>query len=291
MANLHDIFLQYRKTLDVATSRFERLKLAEISIKNQLRRYFSNLPDYNIHHFKLQGSKSMGTLIRKNDSVDIDLGVYFYPKPNIKPKTLMEHVYKALHGLRTQSPPIRKKRCIRVIYSESINIHIDVPIFYIERTSGNRSPHLATRNGWIESDVSEFEKWFNEKKKRNLQLIQIIRYLKDWANNKPFNMPNGVTMTVLASKYYFKNERDDVAFLETLKNIKEGLLNDFSCIIPAKPYDDLLEETVRSFTKKNKFLESLEGIILDGQKALKVRDKEIGINLWKKHLGKNFNRK
>ena len=114
--------------------------------------------------------------------------------------------------------------------------------FYLEKISGDRNPHLATKNGWIRSNITEFEKWFTGKKKDNIQLSQIIRYLKDWGNNQTFEMPNGVVMTVLASNYQVKNQRDDIAFLETLKNIREALIENFSCKMPAVPYGVKLKE-------------------------------------------------
>jgi hypothetical protein len=290
MANLHDQFIRYRKNIDISPSKKDRLKSAEQAVRNQLEKYFSTQPEYNFHHFKLQGSKSMGTLIRKNESVDIDLGIYFYPKPNVQPKTLMEHVYKALYGLKTQSPPVRKNKCIRAIYSDSLKIHIDVPIFYLEKISGERDPHLATKDGWIRSNITEFEKWFTGKKKGNIQLSQIVRYLKDWGNNQVFEMPNGVIMTVLAAKYQVKNQRDDIAFLETLKKIREALIEDFSCEMPAVPYDDLLRSIAKSNSKRNGFFRVLDAIIDDGEVAVRVRSVETAVTIWKKHLGKNFNK-
>lgn len=289
MANTHNSFLQFRKNIDIGDTKLNRLKSAEIAVRNQLEKYFSNHPTFKIHHFKVQGSKSLGTLIHKrNESVDIDLGVYFYPKPQIASKTLMNHVYKALHGLRTHTAPVHKNKCIRVIYSESVKIHLDVPVFFLEKLSGDRNPHLATKNGWIPSNVTEFDKWFAEKRRKNPQLIQIVRYLKSWVNHQTHEMPNGVIITVLVANNYCKNERDDVALLEILINIRRSLSENFTCEMPAMPYDDLLMKIAKSKQKTKDFLSSLDAMIQDGTQAVNVRKIDVANSIWKKHLGIKF---
>ena len=288
MANTHEHFLSYRAKLDLSNTTFTRLKTAQSSVQKQLEKYFAGRESYQIKQFKIQGSKSINTLIRKQgDIVDIDFGIYFYPKPNVQPATLIEQVYKALYGMRNNYAPERKKKCVRVTYSEVSKIHIDVPIFYLEKLRGERNPQLATRNGWIESDATEFEKWYKEKRKGNLQLTPIIRYLKGWADNQSIEMPKGVAITVLASNYFCKHERDDVAFLETLKAIRKALLKDFVCQMPVKPYDDLLRK-ITFGKKRREFFERLNAIIEDGNDAVKVKNKDEAHRIWKQHLGKHF---
>lgn len=289
MANTHSSFVQFRKNIDIGITKLNQLKSAEVAVKNQLEKYFSNQPSFNIHHFKVQGSKSLGTLInKKNQSVDIDLGIYFYPKPQVAPITLMNHVYKALYGLKTHSAPEHKNRCIRVIYRDSIKIHLDVPVFFLENKSGERNPHLATKKGWIPSNVTEFDKWFAEKRKKNPQLVQLVRYLKAWANNQVLEMPNGLIMTILVANNYCKNERDDVAFLETLISIRKSLSNSFTCVMPAIPNDDLLLKMAKSKRKTKDFLSSLDVMIRDGQEAVRVRKLDVANSIWKKNLGIKF---
>ncbi len=288
MANTHKHFLNYRAKLNLSNTTFNSLKTAQSSVQKQLEKYFASKPNYQVRQFKVQGSKSINTLIRKQgDTVDIDFGIYFYPKPNVQPATLIEQVYKALYGMRHTYAPIRKNKCVRVSYNDASKIHIDVPIFYLEKLRGERNPQLATRDRWVESDATEFENWYKGKRKGNTQLTQIIRYLKGWADSQSVEMPTGVAMTVLASKYFCSHERDDIAFLETLKAINDALKDDFICLMPAKPYDDLLRK-ITVGKKRNDFFERLKAIIHDGDYAVKIKNEDIAYQKWKIHLGKHF---
>lgn len=285
MSNCHKQFMGYNNSLDIPRTTFDRLKVAKTGVEKQLRKYFSKIEGYNIKCFKVQGSKSINTMIRKrNDTVDIDFGVYFQPKPVHSPATVIKKVYDALYELRTKYAPIRKRKCVRVEYRAESKIHIDVPIFYLERLSGERNPHIATPTGWIPSDTTEFERWYKEKRKRNAQLTRLIRYLKGWASHQKCDMPKGVAITVLAATYQEKNIRDDVAFLETLKNIRAALKKEYVCIMPAKPGDDLLRK-VNSISKQKDFFECIDAIIKDGEAAIKTPKKLNALKLWRKHLG------
>ena len=86
MANCHQQFITYRSNLDIPPTTFNRLKTAQYGVEKQLRKYFDKREGYNVKGFKVQGSKSISTMIRKQgDTVDIDFGIYFYPKPNVQP--------------------------------------------------------------------------------------------------------------------------------------------------------------------------------------------------------------
>lgn len=291
MANCHQQFITYRSNLDIPRTTFDRLKTAQYGVEKQLRKYFDKREGYNVKGFKVQGSKSISTMIRKQgDTVDIDFGIYFYPKPNVQPGTLIERVYDALYDLRTTYAPTRKNKCVRVVYREESKIHIDVPIFYLEQLRGERNPQLATRNGWVSSDATEFEVWYKENKgSRNVQLTHIIRYLKGWATHygQEFEMPKGVAMTVLAAIHHEKQSRDDIAFLETIISIRQTLKKDFSCKMPVKPHDDLLRN-INTSPKRQAFLRLLDALIEDGEIAVKTTSKEKAVQLWRKHLGKYF---
>ena len=285
MSNCHKQFMGYNNNLDIPRTTFDRLIGARVVVENQLKKYFSKIEGYNIKGFKVQGSKSSKTMIRKrNDTVDIDFGVYFYPKPVHSPATVIKKVYDALHELRTKYAPTRKNKCVRVEYRAESKIHIDVPIFYLEKLSGERNPHIATPTGWIQSDTTQFERWYKERKKRNPQLRRLIRYLKGWASHQKCDMPKGVAITVLAATYQEKHLRDDVAFLETLKNIRAALKKEYVCKMPAKPGDDLLRK-VNSISKQKDFFECIDLVIKDGEAAIKTPKKLHALKLWRKHLG------
>jgi hypothetical protein len=118
--------------------------------------------------------------------------------------------------------------------------------------------------------------------------VQLVRYLKAWANNQVLEMPNGLIMTILVANNYCKNERDDVAFLETLISIRKSLSNSFTCVMPAIPNDDLLLKMAKSKRKTKDFLSSLDVMIRDGQEAVRVRKLDVANSIWKKNLGIKF---
>ncbi len=288
MANLHNNFVRFDKRLNLSPTTFKRLKTSVLTVKKQLKLYFKNNENIKIGKFKIQGSKNFGTLIRKkNDTVDIDLAIYFYPKPSIGSIALREHVYKALYGLPTMYAPERKNKCIRVVYSQHSKIHIDVPVFTLDNLRGEKNPQLATGQGFTLSNNLEFEKWVNLTKGRNLQIIRIIRYLKSWANNQNITMPKGVAYTVLVAKYHVPNERDDISFLKTVIEIKNSISTNFCCKMPVEPFDDLLEK-FNSNSKKTKILNLFEKMIVDCELALKERNREKSVEIWSRHLGSVF---
>lgn len=288
MSNCHSYFVRYRTNLDIPPTTFNRLKTAQTGVERQLKKYFKDREGYTVKDFKVQGSKSLRTMIRKqNDTVDIDFGIYFYPKPDVMPATLMKKVHDAVYELQTLYGPRHLNKCIRVQYIERSKIHMDIPVFYYEQLRGDRNPHMATKEGWIRSDTTEFEKWYNERKHRNPQLRHIVRYLKGWATTQAIEMPKGVALTVLAATHHVQDSRDDISLLSTLKEIRYALEREFYCEMPAEPRDDLLRK-MKSEKKQLSFFKRLDAIIADGEKAIKSSRNKEAIGLWGRHLGKHF---
>ena len=288
MSNCHSYFVRYRTNLDIPPTTFDRLKTARVGVERQLKKYFKNREGYTVNSFKVQGSKSLGTMIRKqNDTVDIDFGIYFYPKPDVLPTTLMKKVHDALYELRTIYAPKHLNKCIRVQYIERARIHIDIPVFYYEHLRGDRNPQMATKEGWVSSNTTEFESWYGKRKHRNPQLRHIVRYLKGWATAQRAEMPKGVALTVLAATHHVRDVRDDVSLLSTLKEIRYALEKGFRCVMPAEPRDNLLRK-MKSEKKQLPFFKCLDAIIADGEKAINTNRKKEAVALWGRHLGKHF---
>ena len=100
-------------------------------------------------------------------------------------------------------------------------------------------------------------------------------------------MPPGLAMTILATKNQKKKQdRDDIALRDTLKAIKTTLENNFTCVVPAEPHDDIFE----SYTKEQQqaFLDKLNDFIEDADKALEETNFYKASKLWRKHLGSRF---
>lgn len=282
MANCHKLLSKYNVNLNVKRSKKNRLRDAKEALREKIRKYFAeHHPDY-VPYFYIQGSYKMGTMIRtKDDECDLDDGVYFFVKPEVEATTLQKWVYHAVDG-HTQRSPQHRKKCIRVIYAG--DFHIDLPVYYY-RKDEDTHPWLAVKNqGWEQSDPKEFIAHYKDvKAEKTDQLTRVSRYLKSWCDYKRHNMPSGLIMAVMASVHLTPNDRDDFATLETLRQIRTALQNDWSCIMPTTPGDDLLARYDETF-KKNFFI-ALDAFIKDAEEALEVICQEKASKLWRKHFG------
>ncbi|MEX2336634.1 MAG: CBASS cGAMP synthase [Fulvivirga sp.] len=286
MSNCHNLFQKFNGNLNINSGKKNRLMTSRDNLRDKIRKHFAEKhPDYK-PKFRGQGSYSMKTMIRtKEDTCDLDNGVYFFPKPEETATTIQKWVKDAVEDA-TSILPQHRERCIRVIYKS--DYHIDLPIYYKESaTNDAENPHLAVKDtGWSKSDPKEFKEWFNKQKNGKGQLIKIVRYLKAWCDNRSKKMPIGLTMTVLATRNVEYNDRDDIALRDTLKQIKSSLRLNWCCIMPTTPKDDLLENFTGS---KEYFFESIDAFIADADNAIDTETNQLKASkLWQKHLGSYF---
>lgn len=281
MANTHNLFQEFNSSLQINSSKKERLIKSRDNLRNKIRKYF--LENHSKYHpkFFMQGSYKMGTMIRtKDDTCDIDDGVYFDSNPeDVTCTTLQTWVKNAVDG-STDSISHRKK-CITVDYKTDYNI--DLPVYLFKKEENH--PLLAIKNGdWREDDPKEMVTAFNVEKDDNGQLIKIVRYLKAWSDFKRQKMPSGLAMTILAMNNIQTNDRDDIALKFTLIEIERTLKNEFKCVVPATPYDDIFDEYDN--TRKNNFLSNLSDFIADAKKAVDEEKNQLKASkLWQNHLG------
>ncbi|MGZ4041645.1 MAG: CBASS cGAMP synthase [Bacteroidia bacterium] len=286
MSNCSNLFIKFNGELNITSSKKKKLKASRDELRASIRKYFKeNYPDYK-PKFRDQGSSPLGTMIRtKDDTCDLDNGVYFFPKPKETPTTVQGWVWNAVENATTEKPQHRQK-CIRVIYKG--DYHIDLPVYYKEsETNDAENPHLAVKdNGWQKSDPKEFREWFEKRKDEEGQLVRIVRFLKAWCDNRAKKMPNGLTMTVLAANNIQYDERDDKALRSTLKQIKTALKFSWRCVMPTTPKDDLLENYTGD---KGYFFEALDALIADADVAIDTEKNQLAASkLWRKHLGSYF---
>ncbi len=291
MANCHEQLLLFNQGLNISKTTRTSLASANRAVREHLKKQCAE-KSYPFKRFKVQGSKQLGTLIRKHgEECDIDIGVCFYPKPNITPEALMKAVHRFFaNGHSTQTQPELKKKCVRVLYAR--RIHIDLPIYYLEKPTGKGQAYLATRQGWAKNDPREFEDWFKEQGRKEItQLVRLVRYLKAWCNHIAGDrrMPQGVALTVLAGTVFKPDARDDIALLTTLTGLSEVLSQKWSCLMPVYPHDELL----RRISKADQvhFMQQLSLFIVDAQRAIKTPKSVDAFTLWKKHLGRHFQAK
>lgn len=286
MSNCHNLFQAFNGNLSITQTKKSKLMTSRDRLREKIRNYFKEKhPDYK-PKFRGQGSYSLGTMIRtKEDTCDLDNGIYFFPKPNETATTMQNWIWDAVEDA-TSAKPQHRARCVRVIYKD--DYHIDLPIYYKEsETNDSEIPHLAVKDiGWSKSDPKEFKDWFIKKKDDKEQLVRNVKYLKAWCDNRANKMPNGLTMTVLACNNIKYNDRDDIVLRDTLKEIRSILKSSWSCVMPTTPNDDLLENYTGD---KDYFFEVLDTFIKDADKAIDEEKNQLKASkLWQKHLGSYF---
>lgn len=283
MANLDNLFKNFNDELCITATKKSKMMASRDHLRTKIKDYFSVNHNGYTPKFYIQGSYKLKTSIRtKDDTCDLDDGVYFSSNPdNVTGTTLQKWVKDAVEGT-TDATPIHKKKCIRVDYKAGYNI--DLPVMAFDEKF-DKHPLLAVKNEeFQEDDPKEFVDYFKEHKTD--QMVRIIKYLKAWCDHKRNEMPCGLAMTVLALDIFQSNQRDDVALKYTLIEIEKNLKLHFECQMPTTPYDDLFADY--SETKKNNFLDNLNDFIEDAKKAIDESNHLKASMLWRKHLGNRF---
>lgn len=303
MADLNETFIEFNGVIALSTTKKGELRKSRNAIRKDIETYFEKNRDKHTVKFKGQGSFSMNTTILPDSGeYDVDDGVYIFGKEEDKPLVATAHswIVKAVEN-RTGQNTIDKNTCVRVQYAKSY--HVDLPIYYKTTDSNNEYfydsvdvPELAHKSkGWIESDPYAFKLWFDEKAKDKNQLKRIVRYLKAWTDNKRhLNLPNGMIFTILAVNNYAVKDRDDEAFLETLKAIQKSIDDtrhnwaSYECKRPTIDKTENLLAKYSSDTRKKNFLDALDSLITSGKQAIEAKSKKDACSKWQKHLGDRF---
>ncbi len=327
MANCNDLFQHYNSAIKLSDDKRTILITARESIRDRIKNGFKKLPeqDRSTHEldFQSQGSFVMDTIIRpENDDFDLDDGVYFQGSltrnNRAKPSDFHNLIIRSIDKNNGVEDIIDKPTCVRVKYvnqnnGNTLGFHIDIPIYYADNFS---NPDLAdTKRNWTISNPVEFIAWFEEKtksdfqkaflletrnysaqyeawlndiRKKDCQLRRIVRYMKAWADLKKKEMPAGIIMTILAAENYVMNERDDIAFRDTLVNIKKYLdANNCQCPRPTTPAgEDLFAE--KTDDDKKYFLSALSSLINSANEAIDLANQKEACAKWQKHLGSRF---
>lgn len=286
MANTNSLFQTFNGKLMITETKKSSLMTSRDNLREKIRSHFEENHSSYKPTFYIQGSYKMKTTIRtKDDTCDLDDGVYFKNnKDNVTGTTLQRWVKEAVEDV-TDTIPSHQKKCVTVDYKAGYNI--DFPVFLFNEDE-DAHPKLAVKDGeWKEDDPKEFVNYFNRQKDSKGQLLRIVRYLKAWCDFKREKMPSGLAMTILAMNNYYPNERDDVALKFTLIEIENALTDKFECIMQTTPYDNIFEEYSES--RKQNFMDNLAAFVKDAKKAV---DEEVNrykaSKLWQKHLGDRF---
>jgi hypothetical protein len=95
-------------------------------------------------------------------------------------------------------------------------------------------------------------------------------------------LPSGFALTILVTENYQANERDDIAFTNTLRTMYESLEKSFKCWRPTTPKEDIFEELAES--RKSQFMDALARLIKNCNKA----DEETNYKTSSEYLRKEF---
>lgn len=301
MVNNHSAFLDFdNNKIKLTEKRQKELFGSRNSIREKIRTFMKEeKPNEVGPKFDGQGSIPMGTAINpipiiegRNTFIEYDLddGVYFIvPNSSKERKTIQTYhtwIVNAIDG-HTGTPPIDKSTCVRVVFADGH--HIDLPIYYLVEGSNPELAHKA--KGWIKSDPRAFSQWFNGFADKNPQLRRIVRYLKAWknyreTNNTSLSLPSGFALTILATNNFKPDERDDIAFLNTVSAIHQTLENRFVCWRPTIPVEDVFEDF--SDTQESQFMDALSRLIENCKKAGKETNYRTSSEYLRKEFGDRF---
>ena len=276
--------MEYEKNLNIPKIKEDKIRESKDKLRERICGYLKDKhPEYK-PEFYIQGSYKMRTtILTKDKECDLDYGIYFNTEVDITSTTLQRWVKNALDGA-TSSLVEHRSKCLRVIYKQ--DYHIDFPVYIFPEKE--KYPFLAVKDSDFEmSDPKGLIKWYVEEKSKNQQLNRIVKYLKGWGDHKRNKMPSGLAMSILAANNIQANDRDDLSLKDTLIEIQKILNNNFKCIVPVMPYDDLFENY--NDVRKDNFLSNLSNFIEDAQNAVYNEPNQLQASkLWCKHLGPHF---
>ena len=307
MANNHTQFIAFDENIKISKAKKDTLTSNRSTLRDVIRDYFKeNKPNEIKPTFRSQGSFVMKTAVNPITEwseeeqkylykYDIDDGVYFIGKEEDRKSVDTYHnwIYDAVKD-HTSKGATDKTTCVRVLYADGH--HIDLPT-YFKIKGDNTIPQLAHKSkGWIDSDPKEFFDWFNNSVDKEQQLRRIVRYLKAWCDyrnnqNSSTKMQSGFIMTILATNNISYNDRDDIAFKNTLEKIQKTIDPEhggkFECKRPTTPKDENLFENY-SDTKRDYFLSQLDSFVKSANEAINGSNPKEACLKWQKHFGDRF---
>ncbi|MFI1773377.1 CBASS cGAMP synthase [Thalassobellus citreus] len=303
MADNHEQFIEFNKTVKLDKSKKDELKQNRDALRKKITKYFNEKKPNEVKpKYSAQGSYMMNTIVNPlpNEETDddgntrillpydLDDGVYFIDELDNRKSESTYHnwIYDAVKEHTTKGA-LKKNTCVRVLYADGH--HIDLPIYFkeIETDDEKTIPQLAHKSEkYTDSDPRKFYKWFNKDAEK--QLKRITRYLKAWRDkqNKSYStkMPSGMILSILAKDHFCADDRDDIAFRDTLKEIKSALDYEYKCERPTtKKGEDLIQKY-----SKTHFKDRLNKLIEAGDKAIEHKNPKEACKKWQKHLGDRF---
>lgn len=249
--------------------------------------------------FYPQGSVAMSTIIQTkfaDEEYDIDDGLVISASQLIKDngeemssEEVREAVRTALKDKRFSRQPKLYSNCVRVFYADEDEEkhHVDFPAYRRRNgENGDAIRELASEVGWIESDPTQVNSWFNDiVKTRNKevdgwgtqfrQLVVLLkrfcRSRKDWLDL----LPNGMKLTMLVAECQPNYDlRIDLAFRNLFANMERRLAKSLAIHNLAHPYKPMITRTASDSNVKE-----LRVKISDAMKEIRTLDLEENNNI------------
>ena len=288
MANLNSLYLNFNSKIKLSSSKKDNLITGRDALRDDIKDWFDDKGKKKPKFYQ-QGSFAMRVVVNPLDDEEYDLddGVYLqgYGDKDKEewPSAVTVHKWvKDATNERTSKESTDKNTCVRINYAD--DYHIDLPIYIMK----DDVPFLAHKaEGWTESDPKEFTDWFSDKAKdTDGQLRRVVRYLKAWRDYKDISLKS-IEITILAAENYDQYEnRDDKALLYTVENIINSLNDEFICMKPSSPYNNLFEGI--SDSKKDTILSKFNTLHGKIEKAINESDEEKASDLMKDMFGDRF---
>lgn len=290
MADLQNLFEEFNSKISLTKSKSDSLKRSRDALRSDIKKWFSD-KEKNQPKFCWQGSYAMKTVVNPigEKEYDLDDGVYIQGYEGqdidewISATTAHSWIKDAVKD-RTKIDVIDKNTCVRVPYV--LGYHIDLPIYICK----DDVAYLAHKSsGWTESDPKAFKDWFIEKvvsDEYGEQLRSIVKYLKAWRDYKDIPL-KGIEITILASNSFDRYiDRDDKSLRNTVESIISVLEDDFTCVKPVVPGEDLFEGASES--KKTSIISGLKSLKGNLDKAIEEEDEKKASEYLRKSFGGRF---
>lgn len=293
--SMSSLFNQFNSNICLTKSKRDKLARNRQALRDRIRRYFSS-QGWEVPKFYSQGSFMLQTNLnpiktqlngRIQEEYDLDDGVYFFCniEERLVPDTYHRRLVEAVTGHTETTQD--KATCVRVKYMDGH--HIDLPCYW---RSGDNTPLLAHKSGYIESDPRAFKDWVDKKISYTNQtgyLRRIIRFLKAWKNfresqNSSLRMPSGFILTILACNHFREHQDIDVALTNTVKAINSNLNWSFRCYRPTTPTNEDLLTGYSETNVKNEFAK----FVTLADQALNAETEKEASEYWQCLFGDRF---
>jgi len=292
MADLHNEFKTFQDCILLAKSKRESLITSRNALRDKIRKHFKEMLKLNVPKFQGQGSYAMGTIVNPLDGeFDIDDGVYLMHLDTHDksgwPTTETAHrwLVQATED-HTSEKPIDKATCVRVRFAGQY--HVDLPAY--GELNGTYLLAEKGEKGWHRSDPLALTDWFKGRvKNRGEQLRNIVCYLKAWADFQSGRlgvMPSGLILTVLASNHFYADERDDIAFANTIGAISNAVGSVFYLYNPVDAGEELTARLTEA--QKKRFQEAILDTADAATEAINSDDTHEAAKIWRKQFGDRF---